>query len=243
MKMSENEIHSVTSTETHASTNEIGLQFYRIQGIDANGDVLTHPGVGYRIYDNFEESYDFCSFNSLEEMAEAINPDTVIPYIIEHFPGHNADRVTLRKHGCTLNGEFIDAATFNHKHYPMYVMPSVMSGNDLATVPVEAGTLVAAIFREGEGGGTIALRLRESAQIQYKGTVYSTPSKYPAALFRPYVGDDPGNSEMKVLKKNIFVVNRETDTMVTTLKTIKDNQIPKASELFDFLFAFIDNDA
>lgn len=230
-------------TEQGNEVNRIGINFYTICGIDEKGECTTEPGVGYYIYDDFEQAYDFSTYKTLEEMVEAINPDTVIPFIIDHFPGYNADKKVLRNYGCYLNGTFIDAQTYNHKHYPLYVMPTITSYNDLGTAPVEPGSLVAAIYREDEPGGTITLRVRECAQIQYKGVVYSTPSKYPVTLFKPLSDSnaDTEVSEMKVQKKNVFEVFRETEASKTSMGVIKEDKIPRPSELFNFLFEYIDN--
>lgn len=219
----------------------VGIQFYSITGIDASGAPTTGSKVGYCIYDDETTFYDFSTFTRLEDMAAVITPDTAIPYILSSLPNDEGKRQILRNQGCFFNGEFIDASTFNRRHYPFYVTPDILACSDLGTVPVEQGTLVAAIFIDDDFGSSITLRVRESAHILYNGNVYSSPSKYPVVLFRPLTSEDESvQLDMTVQKNNIYEIFHESDTDKTSIKVVADEEIPHSDQLFDFLFRYID---
>lgn len=83
--------------------NKVQVRFTKFQNVDSNGTPTGKPTFGYRLYDEYEQTYDN-SFQSIEDMKNAgLNPENVCEYICNH---HDNFDEQITNYGLYLNGQY-----------------------------------------------------------------------------------------------------------------------------------------
>jgi len=85
-------------------SNRVNLQFTKFINIGADGHSESES-LGYRLYDDYETLYNN-TYESIDELNEDINEETIFHFMAEHYPEIFIDAVRP-KEGMYLNGVWI----------------------------------------------------------------------------------------------------------------------------------------